>query len=154
MLNVIRLALDNQISRKAAHQLRSMGFQVVYHARNEQDEIWIEAALSNGANIFVSPDLDIPNYLDKVDTSSVWIDIPQRLGGENQASYIAGQISKLRKKLAITSPHYKIIPIEKFLYIVDYNKIDEFLLATSPQDRLKLCYGVIKGNSITFGVQQ
>ncbi len=150
----IKLALDGPISRKAAQQLRSQGFEVVFHARHEADEVWVPAALNKGANVFVSSDLDIPNLLDKEDTNAIWIDMPQFIGGVDQAGYIISQIIKIRKREAITGKDYKMIQVGKYTYVVEYSLLDQFLLAMDHNSRLQLSHHAVKGNSASMGGQK
>lgn len=147
----IRLALDNQISKKAAYEVRAAGYKVVYHASNEPDDVWIERALGQGATLFVSPDIDIPNYLDKNDIAAGWVDLPQGMGGDIQAAYILKQITRIIKNQLIGSPTFKLVTFGKYEYIVDMNLIDRFITAKDDSERLYLCYAKLKGNSFTAG---
>lgn len=148
---VIKLAFDTQISKKTAHEMRMAGYDIVYHAKNEPDDVWIENALTKGATIFVSPDLDIPNYLDRMDVSAAWIDVPQGMSGDMQFSHIARQILRLLKNKVASQASYKIINLGKYQYLVEHNYIDRFLSATSEDQRMRYCQWRIKGSSINVG---
>lgn len=91
----MRLAIDNQISRLTVDKLRRK-FEIVIAVRDEPDEYWVDYALSNGADVFISPDLDIPNLLDHFDSDAAWIDVPQNLRGYRQFDFIMKAIGKLR----------------------------------------------------------
>ena len=148
---IIKLALDNQISRKAASEVRHAGFEIVYHAKSEPDEVWIENALTKGATIFVSPDLDIPNYLDRRDVNASWIDVPQGMSGDMQSGFIMKQILRLIKQKVSSQQSYKVLNFGKYQYLVEHNYIDRFLMATSEDQRMRYCHWRIKGNSINTG---
>lgn len=96
---MIRLAVDNQISHLTIKKLEKE-FEVVMMAENMPDEIWIEKALDKGATIFISPDLDIPLYLEKnyEELGLIWIDIPQSMKGSDQYKYISNKIKKIKSK--------------------------------------------------------
>jgi hypothetical protein len=151
MLNKIKLALDRQISKKTAVELRKAGYEVVFHANHEPDEVWIPAALDQGANLFVSPDLDIPNYLDRTDTGAAWVDVPQGLGGRSQFSYLLQQIWRILRNQIIARPSYKIVEMGKYQYVVKQDEVDYFLTLASEELRLANCRWRVKGNSITLG---
>lgn len=55
----MKLALDCQVSFNCAKALILAGHTVVYHARQEHDQLWTRRALDKGADCFVSPDWDI-----------------------------------------------------------------------------------------------
>jgi len=146
-----KIALDNQISKETTHKLRALKVDVVYRATNERDEVWVLNALNKGANVFLSPDLDIPNLLAQYDVKAVWIDVPQGLKGVDQVHYICNQLLKLKKKEVTVSPNYKMINDNKKVYMVEVSKVDSFLIAQNDEDKLRLCYSVMKGNGVTFG---
>lgn len=50
------------------------GFEVVVYAEDRMDEDWVFDAIGAGAEVIVSPDLDIPNMLDKYNVDVDWID--------------------------------------------------------------------------------
>lgn len=81
------LAIDNQISKRVTDKL-SIYFKVVMWAGDKPDEIWVEEALDLGANIFISPDLDIPNMLEKLESDAIWIDVPQGMPSNEQYIYL------------------------------------------------------------------
>lgn len=88
---MIVLAVDNQISLRVVEKLK-LHFKVVLWASNAPDEEWVDEALSRGANTFISPDLDIPNILDRVAPDVRWIDVPQGLKQDKQFNYLMGQL--------------------------------------------------------------
>ncbi len=69
---MLKIACDNQVPDRFIPKLRRHGYDVVFLAEDQADEDWVNEALCLGAEIFVSPDLDIPNLLEKTD--AVWID--------------------------------------------------------------------------------
>ncbi len=146
-----KLALDNQISKDTMRKLKDFKVNVVYRASNESDEVWVLNALNNGANVFLSPDLDIPNLLAQYDVKANWIDVPQGLKGGSQVHYICNQLLRLKKNEVTISPNYKMINDRKNTYMVELSKVDSFLVAQSDEDKLRLCYCVMKGNGVTFG---
>lgn len=94
-----KLALDNQISNRCIREL-SKHYEIVYTAKNEPDEIWLEDAYGCGANIVISPDLDIPNYLDRMRYDDViWIEVPQNLRSAKQYDFIIKKLEKLKKRI-------------------------------------------------------
>jgi len=93
----VKIAVDNQVSKQAVRQL-SKHHEVVLVANDSQDEVWVDHALDLGAEVFVSPDLDIPNYLDRVQSDAAWVDLPQGLRTEDQFSFLMKQIERLVKK--------------------------------------------------------
>lgn len=64
MKEMLVLAVDTQISHKTVRELSRHYEVVVVAGQSFSDEDWVEDALSMGANVFVSPDIDIPNLLD------------------------------------------------------------------------------------------
>lgn len=93
----MKIAVDNQISKQAIRQL-SKHHEVVLTADDQQDEIWIDDALDLGAEVFISPDLDVPNYLDRIHSNAAWIDLPQGLRTENQFSFLMDELKKIGVK--------------------------------------------------------
>lgn len=94
-----KLALDNQVSKKTIEKLKTH-YEVVFTSGDLADEIWIEEALALGANVFVSPDLDIPNYLDRFNVDNVyWIDLKQKLKSDKQFRYLRSKLCNLEKVL-------------------------------------------------------
>lgn len=92
----MKIAVDNQIARSTVRLLKSK-YDVVIEAGDMQDEEWVDIGLSRGATIFISPDLDIPNYLDRVNSDAAWIDVPQNLRERNQFDYLIKQLERLKK---------------------------------------------------------
>ena len=97
----LKLALDNQISKVTVERLSSH-YEIILMAGDRPDEEWVEDAYFEGANVFISPDLDIPNLLEKIAPPEVpvfWIDIPQGLKSDKQYYNILNQLRKLEKTL-------------------------------------------------------
>lgn len=96
----MKIAVDTQISLSTVDWLNENNFEVVFKAQNESDEEWIEKALDLGANVFISPDLDIPNYLDKYypNAGYKWIDVKQGLKKEKQIKYLTKRLKGLAIK--------------------------------------------------------
>lgn len=87
------LAIDCQIGLKVVEQLKQH-YEIAVYASDKADEDWVNEALEYGANVFISPDLDIPNMLDQLNDSSIWIDVPRGLNKPNQFDYINAKIKK------------------------------------------------------------
>lgn len=88
------LAIDNQISKTVVDQL-SQHYEIALWAGDMQDEEWVDEALVMGANVFISPDLDIPNLLERLDPTVFWIDVPQSLPKAKQFQYLMDKIKKV-----------------------------------------------------------
>lgn len=88
------LAVDNQISLRVVEKLK-IHYKVVIWAGNDPDEVWLEKALDLGADVFISPDLDIPNILEKIAPYATWIDVPQHLSKEKQFDYLISALKKV-----------------------------------------------------------
>jgi hypothetical protein len=95
---VIKIACDNQISKRTVDKLE-IRFEVVLRADNEPDELWIEKAIDLGANVFISPDIDVPLILDKnyPDLDYHWIDVKQGLASKDQYAYLLSKIKDIQK---------------------------------------------------------
>lgn len=91
----MKIAVDNQISQATVYQL-GQKYEVVLSAGNMSDEEWIEKALDLGATVFISPDLDVPNYLDKCEIPYTWIDVPQGLTGPRQFQHLDKALRNLK----------------------------------------------------------
>lgn len=89
------LAVDNQISLRVVDRLKQH-FEVVLWANTMSDEDWVDEALCRGANTFISPDLDIPNLLDRVAPDARWIDVPQGLDRNKQFEFLMKQLKKAK----------------------------------------------------------
>lgn len=145
-----KLAVDVQISKRAIRELQAAGYSVVYQAKNAQkDPDWIEQALTKGANVFVSPDLDIPNYLDKRDVNAAWIGLPHGIDGEMQSGYIIKRLIRLIKYK--TAEMFQLFSMGKYQYLVEHSHIDHFLMSNSEDQRMRYCHWRIKGTSINLG---
>ena len=84
-----KIAVDNQISKAIVKNLIKKGYDIVLRAEDEPDVVWLQNALDLGASHVVSPDLDIPNLLDRMDASDVkWIDLPQRMKKDKLERYL------------------------------------------------------------------
>lgn len=92
----MKLAIDNQISLSVVEGLKRT-HEVVMWSGDKQDEVWIEDALDLGAEVFISPDLDVPNYLDRINSDAHWIDVPQNLPRNKQLNFIISKLNGLRK---------------------------------------------------------
>lgn len=94
---MLKLAIDNQIALLVVQQLKR-NYEVVMIAGDLPDVVWIEQALDNGATVFISPDLDVPLYLDKnyEDFGLIWIDIPQGLRASGQLAFISKKLSEIK----------------------------------------------------------
>lgn len=68
------IACDNQVSKDFCKRFEKHGFAVVVYAGDRADEDWVFDAIGAGAEVIVSPDLDIPNMLDKYNVDVDWID--------------------------------------------------------------------------------
>jgi hypothetical protein len=91
----MKLAIDNQISKYVVQRLKQH-YEVVRTAGNDPDEIWLNDALDLGADVFISPDLDVPNFLDKAKADdAVWIDVPQKLSIEKQFTFLMKKLKGL-----------------------------------------------------------
>jgi riboflavin biosynthesis pyrimidine reductase len=85
----LKIAVDNQISKDIVKRLIKKGYNIVLRAQDEPDEQWVEAALDLGANVIVSPDVDIPILLDRLGADDVrWIDVPRYKKKENLEKYL------------------------------------------------------------------
>jgi hypothetical protein len=92
---MILVAVDTQVSKSAQYTI-SNKFKVVFRAPHGMtDDAWIEKALDLGANVFVSPDLDIPLYLDTLGVDYKWIDLPQSMKSSKQANYILKRLKAI-----------------------------------------------------------
>lgn len=89
------LAIDNQISLRVVDRLKQH-YEVVLWANTMSDEDWVDEALCRGANVFISPDLDIPNLLDRVAPDVRWVDVPQGLQRDKQFNYLMNQLKNLK----------------------------------------------------------
>lgn len=90
---VMRIAVDNQISLSVVKSLKKK-HDVVLWAGDRQDEVWIDEALALGAEVFISPDLDVPNYLDRINSPATWIDVPQKLPTKNQLAFLLDALAR------------------------------------------------------------
>lgn len=89
------LAIDNQVSLGVVDQLRQH-YEIAIWAGKMSDEEWVDEAMCRGANVFISPDLDIPNLLDKWFPEAKWIDVPQNMPRHKQFSYLMGQLKRIK----------------------------------------------------------
>lgn len=83
----MKLAIDNQISNNTVEELRKH-HDIVILAQNLADADWITYGLEEGAEVFISPDLDVPNYLQQYGSDAKWLDIPQGLKSQKQFEFI------------------------------------------------------------------
>lgn len=89
------LAIDNQISLTVV-DLLEQHYDIAIWAGEAQDEQWVEEALDTGANVFISPDLDIPNLLDRYGSDAKWIDVPQNIGSEKQYDFLLKKLKAIK----------------------------------------------------------
>lgn len=149
---LIKIAVDIQIGKIASDELERVGYTIVYKARASEPDIeWVHNAVNNGATILISPDLDIPDLLDKNNINAAWIGLPQGIGGLDQAEYIKQKIARLIKNQSTVQAHYKIIDYGNVQYLVAVNNMDKFLSTETDSGRLKYCKWRIKGNTMTEG---
>jgi hypothetical protein len=94
----MKIAVDNQIGKIIVDILKQRKFDIVFRAQDEADHEWIEKALDLGATVFVSPDFDIPFYLDKEypDESYKWVELPQNLPKRKQCEFLTKKLSAFR----------------------------------------------------------
>lgn len=92
----IKIAIDQSISYHKANGLRALGYEIVCQARDaEPDHSWMRRAYSKGALFVVSPDLDIPNTIEKQNYPMVWIDylhVPVVGGNRDWVGYVDKRI--------------------------------------------------------------
>jgi hypothetical protein len=92
----VRIALDESIGFAKTNSLKNMGYDIVAIARHaEKDVDWLNRAFANGALFVVSPDLDIPNLIEKENYPMIWIDylhIPKEKGEKHWAQYVDKRI--------------------------------------------------------------
>lgn len=92
----MRIAVDNQVSAQCIDKL-NREHEVVLCANDMPDEEWIELAVDLDVEAIVSPDLDVPNYLDKLNSDIIWIELPQGIKGHNQFDFLIKAIGKIQK---------------------------------------------------------
>ncbi len=77
MSNTINVALDQCIGWKRIRALKELGYNIVAMAEDaEPDKVWMNRAFANGALFVISPDLDIPNIIEREQYPMIWIDYP------------------------------------------------------------------------------
>ncbi len=96
----LKLALDNQVSQAAEKKL-SDHYEIVAKAGDKSDEDWIEEAIDSDANVFISPDYDIPNYLERYydGVGVYWISLPQGIRGIKQFDYLYKKLKALQARI-------------------------------------------------------
>lgn len=88
-----KIGVDNQVSKDIIKNLIKKGFEIVHSAGDEPDDVWVDKALMKGATIIISPDVDIPILLDRLDASDVlWIDIPRGYKQKKLENYLVGKL--------------------------------------------------------------
>lgn len=97
----IRIALDESVGFTKTNSLKDMGYEIVCIAKPAEDDIvWLNRAFAAGALFVISPDLDIPNLIEKENYPMIWIDylhIPNEKGKKHWAQYVDGRIkSKIK----------------------------------------------------------
>lgn len=101
--SAIKIAVDNQISYQSIQSLNDRGFLVVQRAFDLPDEVWVIEALKKGAEFIVSPDLDVPNLLDRLNADAVWIDLKQGLKNKAQSVHIENKIKAILKQRSLNA---------------------------------------------------
>lgn len=86
----MNIAVDNQVADVAVSYLKNKGFNVVFRARHEPDNMWFLDALDEGAEVFVSPDWDISFLCNRHDTK--FIQLKQGLRGHEIGRFIEERI--------------------------------------------------------------
>ncbi len=92
----MKLALDNVVSRRAAHMLKAAGHIVVYHAEDEHDEWWFREACEAGAECFVSCDWDIVLMADNAGKLAMRLNGNGGVRGAAQAAVILRRLEAIR----------------------------------------------------------
>jgi hypothetical protein len=92
---MMRVAFDCQISRAAVEATEDAGFQVVYWAGSEHDELWVAEALDLGADVFMSPDYDIEILANRYDRE--FIRLPQGLGGRRLVDFVTRKLRECKR---------------------------------------------------------
>lgn len=92
----MRIAVDNQIGDIAIRTI-STKHTVVVRAQDYSDQDWLDAAIGQGAIAIVSPDLDVPNYLDKHAPHIRWICLPQGLRDPYIGSFVLNKLAQFNK---------------------------------------------------------
>lgn len=97
----MKIACDNQVPLKYIQSLNKSGFEVVFRAQDEADEDWVRQAISLDAQIFISPDLDIPNLIQEY-PDTFWVDYknPMRKA-----------FNKLMTKLHLIKRYYTLLVV-------------------------------------------
>lgn len=90
----MRIAVDNQVSKDCIDELNKI-HEVVLCANDMMDEQWIELAIDLEVDLIISPDLDVPNYLDRMNSNIRWIDLPQNLGSNKQFKFLMKAIKRI-----------------------------------------------------------
>jgi hypothetical protein len=96
MLNMFFVACDNCVSRETIIEVIRHGWLIVYVAKHENDELWLDVAKRRGANVFISADFDVENFA--LNRNLDFIRIPQKVGHDEQARRVVQEMEKLRRK--------------------------------------------------------
>jgi hypothetical protein len=104
----ICIALDESVGFAKTEQLKRMGYNVVAIARHaEKDVDWLNRAFANGALFVVSPDLDIPNLIERENYPMIWIDylhVPKEaVGVKHWAQYVD---KRIKAKIKFLKNHF------------------------------------------------
>lgn len=92
----MRIALDNNCPFITIEWLERAGHEVVYLAKEEPDEVWVDYAIQRGAVIYFSNDLDISNLLEKWDESATCIELPKNMNGLELARWITKRMKAIQ----------------------------------------------------------
>lgn len=87
----MKVSCDVQVSRKAIEVAQAAGHTVVYWARTEPDELWINRSMALGAELFISADSDIAWLAHKHNKG--FIRIPPGVGKDSLVSFIMNNIN-------------------------------------------------------------
>lgn len=90
----MNIAVDTQVSDSAVTYLREKGFNVIFKANREPDEVWFRDALDMGADVFVSPDWDISFLCNRYNVR--WIRLKQNLRNLEIGRFIESRLKQGR----------------------------------------------------------
>jgi hypothetical protein len=91
-----KLAIDNQLGHKEYCELKSAGYDIIVEAGDRADEDWVIEAIDKGVDCIISPDLDIPNMLEREYSDALWIDYTQEY--RNSIKKLIKRLDKSLKK--------------------------------------------------------
>lgn len=96
----MKIAVDVSFPIGKSKDMAKYGYQVVTQARHaEPDEDWVCRALAQGAEVFISQDLDIPVILERLEVyDTVWMSVPQGLAGFKAVKHIINKLRRLEAR--------------------------------------------------------